>query len=138
MCNPESWVLEFGIQLKESGIPQRIGIGNSSSTDKKIGIQYLESEIPGEESRIQDWIPLHGVICQGKNNRRFGCEDLKMTTHGFVTNENKFNDFTFVKYSNNWYPSYSDIGLLRSCTYSCYAPVLANDSVRPCSGKRPL
>ena len=75
---------------------------------------------------------------QGKNNRRFGCEDLKTTTHGFVTNENKFNDFTFVKYSNNWYPSYSDIGLLHSCTYSCYAPVLPNDSVRPCSGKRPL
>ena len=32
--NLESLALEFGIQLKESGIPLRIGIQNPSSTDK--------------------------------------------------------------------------------------------------------
>ena len=77
--------MESGIQLKESEIPQRIGIGNSSSTDKK------------SES-------FHGVISRGKKNRCFGCDDLKTTTDGFVTKENKFNDFTFVKYLNNRYP----------------------------------
>ena len=30
--NPESWALEFGIQLKESGISLRIGIQNPSTT----------------------------------------------------------------------------------------------------------
>ena len=32
--NPESWVLECGIQLKESRIPLMIGIQNPSYTDK--------------------------------------------------------------------------------------------------------
>ena len=34
LWNPESWVLESGIQLKESGIPLRIGIQNPCSTKK--------------------------------------------------------------------------------------------------------
>ena len=34
MWNPESWVLESGVQLKESGLPLAIGIENPSSTDK--------------------------------------------------------------------------------------------------------
>ena len=34
MWNPESWALESGIQLKESGIPLAIGIQNPSSTEK--------------------------------------------------------------------------------------------------------
>ena len=34
MWNPESWALESGVQLKESGIPLAIGIENPSSTDK--------------------------------------------------------------------------------------------------------
>ena len=34
LWNPESWVLESEIQLKESGIPLIIGIHNPSSTDK--------------------------------------------------------------------------------------------------------
>ena len=38
----------------ESGTLLRIGIQNSSSTDKESWIQYLESEIHGVESRIQD------------------------------------------------------------------------------------
>ena len=33
LWNLESWTLESGIQLKESGIPLRIGIRNPSSTD---------------------------------------------------------------------------------------------------------
>ena len=35
LWNPESWALESGIQLKESGIPLTIGIRNPSSTDKE-------------------------------------------------------------------------------------------------------
>ena len=34
MWNPESWALESGVQLKESGLPLAIGIENPSSTDK--------------------------------------------------------------------------------------------------------
>ena len=50
--NPESWVLESGIQLKESRIPLTIGIQNPGSTE----IQYLEYAVIGVESRIQDCI----------------------------------------------------------------------------------
>ena len=53
--------MESGIQLKESGILLKIGIGNPRSTDKKSGIiPYLDSGIHGVESRFQDFI-LHGV-----------------------------------------------------------------------------
>ena len=34
LWNPESWALESGIQLRESGIPLTIEIQNPSSTDK--------------------------------------------------------------------------------------------------------
>ena len=43
-----------GIQLKESGIPLTIGIGNPSSTDKKSTIEYPESGIHSLENRSQD------------------------------------------------------------------------------------
>ena len=52
--NPESSVLESGIQIKESGIPITIGIQNSTVLQKNTGIQYLESAIHSVESRIQD------------------------------------------------------------------------------------
>ena len=42
MRNPESWALESGIQLKESGIVLAIGNQNPSSNDK-------------------DWNPLPGI-----------------------------------------------------------------------------
>jgi len=55
LCNRESWVTESGTQLKESGIPLTIGIRNTfSSTNKEPGIQFLESGIHDDESRIQD------------------------------------------------------------------------------------
>ena len=54
MWNPESWALEPGIQLKEYRIPLTNVIQNPNSTDKEYRIQYLESGIYGEESRIQD------------------------------------------------------------------------------------
>ena len=49
----ESWALESGIQLKESGIPLTLGIQNPSSTDKESVIQYLKVN-----SRIQDSLGL--------------------------------------------------------------------------------
>jgi len=54
----ESWALKSGIQLKESVIPLTIGIRNPSITDKEPGLQLLEPEIYGVESRIQDCIHL--------------------------------------------------------------------------------
>ena len=47
LWNSESWALEFGMQLKEFGIPLTTGIRNQSSTDKVSGMQYQESEIQG-------------------------------------------------------------------------------------------
>ena len=49
LWNPGSWALESGIQLKESGIPLRIGIQIPLT---KTGIKYLESRIHSLESRI--------------------------------------------------------------------------------------
>ena len=51
--NLESWTLESGIQLKESGILSTIEIRNPSPTEKESRIEYLESGIHGVESRIQ-------------------------------------------------------------------------------------
>ena len=53
LCNPESWSLESGKQLKESLIPSTIRFRSPKSTDKKSGSHNVES-------RIQvSWIPLH-------------------------------------------------------------------------------
>ena len=49
LWNLESWALESGIQLQESGIPMTVGIQNPSSTEKD-----LESITWNPESRIQD------------------------------------------------------------------------------------
>ena len=49
----KKWILESGIQLKESGIPFTIGIQNPISLTKS-GIQYQESGIDSLESKIQD------------------------------------------------------------------------------------
>ena len=53
LWNLESWALESGIQLKESGILLRIGI-QSKVPLEKTGIKRLESGIHGVESRNQD------------------------------------------------------------------------------------
>ena len=55
MWNPESWALESGVQLKESGIPLVIESENPSS---KTGIEYLESGIRDVESRIPGYLGL--------------------------------------------------------------------------------
>ena len=55
MWNPESWALESGIQLKESGIALAIGNQNPSSNDKAWN--------PLPESRIQDRL---GFPCMGR------------------------------------------------------------------------
>ena len=53
LWNLESWALESGIQLKESGILLGIGI-QSKVPLEKTGIKCLESGIHVVESRIQD------------------------------------------------------------------------------------
>ena len=45
--NPETWALESGVQLKESGIPLMIGLsGIQVPRDKESSIQYLGTGIP--------------------------------------------------------------------------------------------
>ena len=58
--------LEPGKQLKESGIPQAIGILNPSSTEKDLesGNWNPESRIHDVESRIQDCL---GFLYMGRN-----------------------------------------------------------------------
>ena len=56
--NLESWALEYGIQLKESGIPLTIGIRNGNSSDKESGIQ---SPRRGIQNPRLSWIPLLGA-----------------------------------------------------------------------------
>ena len=51
--DPESWALESGVQLKESGITLVIGILLT-----KTGIEYLESGIRDVESRIPGYLGL--------------------------------------------------------------------------------
>ena len=58
-----SGALESGIQLKESGIPLTIGIGNPSSTYKEPGFSAWKSGIHCVESRIQDCF---GFPCVGR------------------------------------------------------------------------
>ena len=69
LWNQESWHLESGIQLKESGIPLEIGIRKPTFTDKETKIHYREPGIHSMDSRIQDcfnWIPLHGTTLSPK------------------------------------------------------------------------
>ena len=53
LWNLESWVLECGVQLNESGILLKIGV-QSKVPLEKTGKKCLESGIHGLESRIQD------------------------------------------------------------------------------------
>ena len=53
LWNLESWALECGIKLNESGILLRIGIQSNVQLEK-TGIWCLESGIHDVESRIQD------------------------------------------------------------------------------------
>ena len=47
-------IVESGIQLKESGIPQAIGMWHPRSTDKARIL------VPGIQNPTLFWIPLHG------------------------------------------------------------------------------
>ena len=54
LWNPEKWALEYGIQLKESGIPLTSGIRNPPSIDKECGTQYMEPRIRNLQIGIQN------------------------------------------------------------------------------------
>ena len=58
LCNPESWPLESGIQLQESGIPLTIGIQNPNFTGKS-GIHGVEFSLGSltlcELGKMQYW-----------------------------------------------------------------------------------
>ena len=69
LWNLESWDLESGIQLRESGILLTIKI----QTDKMTGIQHLESGIHG-----LSWIPLMGKLALIPNQR---CPSDTSRTH---------------------------------------------------------
>ena len=63
LWNPEFWVLESGIQLKESGIPITIRIQNPSSRDKdRNPVPGIRNPQRGMQNTRLCWIiPLHGV-----------------------------------------------------------------------------
>ena len=66
----ESGILEFGIQLKESEIPLRIGIRNTSSIDIESGIQFQESEIVLYYKSARWPAEYHKTSAQSVNARR--------------------------------------------------------------------
>ena len=54
LWNPKSWAEESGIQLKDSGIQQRLGSGIQFALTKNPESSTWESGIQGVESRSQD------------------------------------------------------------------------------------
>ena len=60
-----SFACEPGIQLKESGIPLKIGIQNPSSTKKDLNqVPGIWNPRRGIQNPRLSWISLHGAICQ--------------------------------------------------------------------------
>ena len=58
----ESWALEFGIQLKESGILLKIGIQNPNFTNKdRNPVPGIRNPGRGIQNPRLSLIPLHGV-----------------------------------------------------------------------------
>ena len=61
--NLESWALESGIQLKESGILLTIRIQNPSSTDKDWNqVPGIRNPLCGIQNPRLSWIPLYEAI----------------------------------------------------------------------------
>ena len=59
---PESWALESGIQLKESGISLTIGVQNPSSKDKDWNpVPWIWNPGRGIQNIKLSWISLHGA-----------------------------------------------------------------------------
>ena len=77
LWNPESWAVESGIHLKESGILLRIGIQNPSSTDKDWN---QEPQIRNQRREIQNprlpWLALTWGLTAREAGSRHGT-----TTH---------------------------------------------------------
>ena len=63
LWNHESWALESGIMVKESGIrPLKIGIQNPISTDKDWNpVPLFRNLRHGIQNPRLSWIPLHGA-----------------------------------------------------------------------------
>ena len=60
LMESESWVLESGLQLKESGIPLTIGIQNPSSTDKYWNpVSGIRNPRCGVHNPRLSWIPFY-------------------------------------------------------------------------------
>ena len=58
----KKWVLESGIQLKESGIPFTIGIQNPNSTHKvRNPVPAIRNRQLGIQNPRLSWILLHGT-----------------------------------------------------------------------------
>ena len=77
LWNRKSWVLESGIQLKESGIPLTIGIQNASSTDRdKNPDPGIRNPQPGIRIPGLSWIPLKGNAVSVSGFTGFVWEEL--------------------------------------------------------------
>ena len=60
--NQESWALESGIQVKESGLPLTTGIQNRSSNDQDRNlVPGIRNRRRGIQNPRLSWIPLRGA-----------------------------------------------------------------------------
>ena len=63
LVNSKSWFLEFGNQLKESGIQLTIGIRNPSSTDEESAIQVPLTRNPkSSDKESKAWNPDSKIV----------------------------------------------------------------------------
>ena len=93
------------IQLKESGIPLRIGIRNPSSTGKESGLRIWNPRCGIQNPRLFwiSWIPLHGVRGDphGASSYPYGASSYSPGHH--TTKESCGRDGRFPVWVDEWW-----------------------------------
>ena len=99
--NLESWALESGTQLKESGIPLTNGVQNPSCTDKDRNY-YLGIRSHGMESqnRRLSWIPLHRATTSRHSPTDSPLSERRAPATALKSNLQKFILSKFIQYVN--------------------------------------
>ena len=81
LWNPRPWVLESGIQLKESGIPSTIGNQNPSCS---LHDHYAHAVIDTQASKPMARSDLLQESCVRRQIQRYGCQTPHIRTVCFV------------------------------------------------------